>query len=95
MALHLENCCESEAERAMKDYADTLHERRIKRYAAVEAVKLPHGGIACIADLSGLSRRTVERGVAELDDLRGGDPLPGRQRAEGAGRPKKPIDSRD
>jgi hypothetical protein len=63
---------------------DDLDERGRRRWAAVEARALGHGGIATVATATGLSDRTIRTGLAELDDP---DPLPGgRQRRPGAGR---------
>ena len=45
----------------------TLNERQRRFYAATEAIKLGHGGIAYIAQLLDCHRRTIERGLQELD----------------------------
>jgi hypothetical protein len=71
----------------MKGLFQTLSEKDQRRYAAMEAAKLGHGGIAYIAGVVGCSRRTVERGLAELKDLPY-DPAHGRIRRKGAGRKK-------
>ena len=55
-----------EIERAMKRYYVTLSEKDRRRYAAIEAWKLGHGGQSYIAELFGCSEKTVSRG---LDDL--------------------------
>jgi hypothetical protein len=44
----------------------TLTERGLRRWAAAEARSLGHGGIKTVAAVTGLSRRTVERGIKEL-----------------------------
>jgi hypothetical protein len=63
---------------------DDLDERGRRRWAAVEARALGHGGIAAVATATGLSDRTIRTGLQELADP---DPLPGdRQRATGGGR---------
>ena len=49
-----------------------------------EARWLGHGGIELVARASGVSRKTVSAGVAELEA--GDDPLEGRVRREGGGR---------
>lgn len=68
-------------EKAMRFTFSELNERQRRLYAATEALKLGHGGIAYIADLLGCNRRTVERGLAELRDPR---PLPpGQARKKG------------
>jgi len=43
-----------------------LGERPRRIYAATEALKLGHGGIAQVATVLGCHRRTIERGLAEL-----------------------------
>jgi hypothetical protein len=43
-----------------------LGERPRRIYAATEALKLGHGGIARVAAILGCHRRTIERGLAEL-----------------------------
>jgi transposase len=66
---------------------ETLSERGARRWAAAEARSLGHGGIKAVAVASGLSRRTVERGIKELAGLAGSAPLPaGASRRSGAGR---------
>ena len=44
----------------------TLNERDRRRYAAVEAIKLGHGGIAFISQLLKCDPKTISRGIAEL-----------------------------
>lgn len=76
-------------EQKMRDFFATLSEKNRRRYAAIEATKLPHGGIMYVAAVLGCSRRTIRRGIAELDELTDGDPVAGRVRREGGGRPKR------
>lgn len=52
--------------RAMRLAYSHLGERPRRIYAATEALKLGHGGIARVAAVLGCHRRTVERGLAEL-----------------------------
>lgn len=66
----------------------TLSEKDQRRYAAVEARRLGHGGIEYVAEVLGCARRTVERGQHELDELPH-DPAAGRVRRPGGGRKKK------
>ena len=44
----------------------TLNERGLRLWAAAEARSLGHGGITKVAKVTGLSRRTVARGIKEL-----------------------------
>jgi Rhodopirellula transposase DDE domain len=63
---------------------DDLDERGRRRWAAVEARALGHGGITTVALATGLSDRTIRTGLKELDDP---DALVGhRQRRSGGGR---------
>ena len=62
----------TEVERVMKRLFDSLGERDRRRYAAVEATKLGHGGVEYIAGLFGCDPKTIRQGRAELegtDDL--------------------------
>jgi len=51
---------------AMRFTFASLNERQRRIYAASEALKLGHGGIAYIAELFDCHRRTIERGLNEL-----------------------------
>ena len=46
---------------------ESLSEKDSRRYAAIEAEKLGHGGIKYIAELFGCDEKTVERGRKDLD----------------------------
>ncbi len=75
-------------EQRIRHFAATLSEKDRRRFAAIEAIQRGHGGIAYIARVIGCSTKTVERGIVELDQLQD-DPVAGRVRRPGAGRPKK------
>ena len=47
-----------------------------------------HGGVGYVAEVLNCSRRTIDRGLVELDDLTN-DPAAGRVRRPGAGRKKR------
>ena len=47
---------------------DSLSEKDRKRYAAVEAQRLEHGGITYIVALFGCDEKTIKRGLSELGD---------------------------
>ena len=58
--------------RMMKRLYRSLRENDRRRYAALEATRLGHGGIETIARLLGCDPKTVRQGIAELeaeDDL--------------------------
>src|SRR3712207_2248589 len=68
------------------DLADTLNERQRRLWAAAEAKALGYGGVSLVARATGVSRRAIHQGLAELVPG-AADPLPvGRVRRPGAGR---------
>jgi hypothetical protein len=68
-------------ERKMKRLFDSLREHDRRRYAAIEAAKLGHGGIEYIARILGCDPKTIREGQAELDGE--GDLDTGRVRKKG------------
>lgn len=54
-------------EAQMKAFYQSLSEKDRRRYAAIEAEKLGHGGVTYIASVLGCTRRTIAQGVAELN----------------------------
>lgn len=67
---------------------DDLDERGRRRWAATEAMAIGRGGIAAVAQATGLSDRTVRNGIVEIQSSR---ELPaGCQRRTGGGR--KPLE---
>jgi hypothetical protein len=79
-----------EIEREMRAFYRSLRENDRRRYAAIEAEKLGHGGIEYLARVLGVDPKTIRRGRRELRGLSGG---PGaRARAPGGGR-KRRIDN--
>jgi len=69
------------------ELAGSLDERARRHWAAVEARSLGRGGIAAVAEATGMSDRTIRTGIRELET--GDSPPPGRQRRQGAGRPSR------
>ncbi len=59
---------DNEIEKAMVALYGSLSEKARRRYAAVEAKKIGHGGILTIATLFGCDQKTIKRGLNELDD---------------------------
>lgn len=57
----------SGVERMMRRLYGSLNERDRRRYAAVEAAKLGHGGIEYLARLLGCDAKTIRQGIAELE----------------------------
>lgn len=72
----------------MQSFFNTLSEKDQRRYAALEAQRLGHGGISYVAEILGCSTKTISRGIDELDAL-DDDPAAGRVRRPGAGRKKR------
>ena len=54
-------------ERMMKRLYRSLRENDRRRYAALEASRLGHGGTEYIARLLGCDPKTVRQGIAELE----------------------------
>lgn len=57
-----------EMERAMKAFYESLREKDRRRYAAIEAQKLGHGGISYIERILGCDSNTINKGIRELRD---------------------------
>jgi hypothetical protein len=70
-----------EVEQRMVTLYKSLNEKDRRRYAAIEANKLGYGGEAYIAGLLGCDYKTLQRGLAELDNPP--DLPPGRIRKKG------------
>lgn len=88
MAIHGEMRYAPDVVGQVRGFYGTLSEKDRRRYAAVEARRLGHGGIEYVAGVLGCSTRTIERGLSELDELPH-DPAAGRVRRPGGGRKKK------
>lgn len=72
----------AENRRRMRALFATLSEKDRRRYAAVEADKLGHGGTEYISELFGIDPKTIRQGRADLDQPT--DPAEGRVRKKGA-----------
>lgn len=75
-----------EVEAMMKKLYQTLSEKDKRRYAAIEALKLGHGGQSYIAQLLSCSRNTIAEGLKELADLPEDSAYERRIRQPGGGR---------
>ena len=53
-------------EHQMQKFYRSLNERDRRRYAAIEALKLGHGGIEYVSGVLGCDAKTVARGLEEL-----------------------------
>src|SRR2546428_1827948 len=74
-------------EQLLRQYYQSLSEKDRRRFAAVEAIKLGHGGIRYIANVLGCDPHTVKAGMRELKQLPA-DPAEHRVRKSGGGRKK-------
>ena len=77
-------------EQQMKKFYNTLSEKDKRRYAAVEALKLGHGGTVYISKILSCTRKTVSQGIQELEELPEESDYEKRIREPGGGR--KPYD---
>ena len=75
-------------EARMRGFFQSLSEKDQRRYAALQADQLGHGGIVYVAEVLGCSVQTIGRGIDELDQLPD-DPASGRVRRPGGGRKKR------
>ena len=87
MAFSFQRPYDEVTERQIRAFYETLSEKDRRRYAAVEAARLGHGGIEYVAGVVGCSRRTIERAKEELERLPEDD-AKDRIRRAGAGRKK-------
>ena len=88
MAIEKSIRLDAAVEQNLRDFCATLSEKDRRRFAAIEARQLGYGGIEYMAELLGCSRKTITRGIDELDQL-SNDPAAGRIRRPGAGRKKR------
>lgn len=56
-------------EQKMKKFYETLSEKDKRGYAGVEALKFGRGGVAYIIRVLGCSRKTIIKGLQDLNDL--------------------------
>lgn len=70
-------------EAKMKRLFGWLSEKDRRRYAAVEAAKLGHGGVEYVSRLLGCDPKTIRQGLADLE-AEPEDPAADRVRKKGA-----------
>lgn len=70
-----------DVERKMKRFFDWLSEKDRRRYAAVEAAKLGHGGVEYIAGVLQCDPKTIRQGLKDLEEPE--DAAAGRVRKKG------------
>jgi hypothetical protein len=64
MSVYSNEVCEH-----MKAFYESLSEKDRRRYAAVEAEKLGHGGIQYIAAVLGCDEKTIRHGHSDVEQL--------------------------
>ena len=79
----------AEVEQQMKRFSDSLSEKDRRRYAAVEAAKLGHGGLEYIAQVLNCHPNTIRQGQNDVS-LLPDDAAQGRVRKKGADGKKPP-----
>jgi hypothetical protein len=72
------------------EMAPVLDEQSRRRFVALEAQALGHGGVSLMSEISGLARSTIYRGRSDIRDKVSAPP--GRIRKEGGGRKRKIIE---
>ena len=87
MASRITELYPPEVETRMRNLFQSMNEKDRRRYAAIEADKIGHGGIAYVARVVGCDPDTIAHGRRELDQLGDEDPVKSRIRRPGAGRP--------
>ena len=71
-----------ETEETMRCFYDSLDEKDRRRYAAIEATKLGHGGIEYVCSVFGCDANTIRQGKQDVDQLPDDD-AEGRVRKKG------------
>lgn len=87
MAFHFQKTYAPEIEQLLRQYHQSLSEKDRRRFAALEAIKLGHGGIEYIARILACDPQTIRGGMRELKQLPH-DPAGLRVRKPGGGRKK-------
>jgi transposase len=78
----------AESDRHWLKVLGTMNEAQARLYAAQRSIELGRGGISHVARVTGMSRPTIMKGVAELRSRRPLGLQTGRIRRSGAGRPR-------
>ena len=94
MAFYFQKTYRPDIEQLLRQYYQSLSEKDRRRFAALEAVKLGHGGTRSIAKVLGCDPQTVKEGRRELQPLPD-DPAGSRVRKPGGGRKKTEVKHAD
>jgi Rhodopirellula transposase DDE domain len=87
MAFDFQKPYAPDIEQLLRQYYQSLSEKDRRRFAAVEALTLGHGGTTYIANILGCDPHTIQAGIRELKQLPD-DPAGKRVRKAGGGRKK-------
>ena len=82
----------AEIEQKMQRFCGWLSEKDRRRYAAVEAAKLGHGGVEDMARIWGCDPHTIRQGLHDLEEAE--DAAVGRIRKKGVAARRAPSPSR-
>ncbi len=94
MAFSFQKTDSPDIEQLLRQYYQSLSEKDRRRFAALEAIKLGHGGIRSIAQVLACDPHTVKDGMRELKQLPD-DPVGSRVRKPGGGRKKTEVTHTD
>jgi hypothetical protein len=94
MAFSFQKTDSPDIEQLLRQYYQRLSEKDRRRFAALEAIKLGHGGIRSIAQVLACDPHTVKDGMRELKQLPD-DPVGSRVRKPGGGRKKTEVKHTD
>jgi len=90
MAFSFQKTYSPDIEQLLRQYYQSLSEKDRRRFAALEAIQLGHGGIRYIAKVLACDPQTVKDGMRELQQLPD-DPAGSRVRKPGGGRKKTEV----
>jgi hypothetical protein len=90
MAFYFQKAYGPAIEQQLRQYYQSLSEKDRRRFAAIQAITLGHGGIQDIAQVLGCDPQTVQEGMRELKHLPD-DPAGKRVRKSGGGRKKTEV----
>ena len=94
MVFYFQKTYRPEIEQLLRQYYQSLSEKDRRRFAALEAIKLGHGGTRYIAKVLGCDPQTITDGMRELKQLPD-DPAGSRVRKPGGGRKKTEVKQAD
>jgi len=94
MAFYFQKTYRPEIAQLLRQYYQSLSEKDRRRFAALEAIKLGHGGTRYIAKVLGCDPQTITDGLRELKQLPD-DPAGSRVRKPGGGRKKTEVKQAD